>query len=473
MSKRVIPENVRERLSVEVDVWRGLGILTEEQSTRIFDLYETPREVADRKRSVASFTLMGLAALMIGLAVLLLIGYNWEAMPDVVKLVLLFGAVVGTHAGAFYLRFRRGARLASEATFFLGCLFYGVGIWQVAQIFHIQTHYPGGVWLWAVGVLAFALCLETPLLHVLFVALMALWAGMEVIGFGDLGAWFFGRWHAVPNGAYTLPLLVLPGFFWAYRKKSPVTVGLYALLLAWWVILQPFAWHWESNAIYFIGAVGGLFLLIGQLHREGSPFAIPYRLYGVLLTGGVLVFLSFYDFNEEILRWMHEDEFLWRGLLAAPLILVFSMAAVALAALLKRTLAGERASIPDQMMELTRREWLPVGVVLLMAVLPLIDAILGGASDARVAAAILVTVVANAAMIVLAIWLMRIGLQEDRGRPFAAGVVYFLLWSVIRYVDLFADFGGMLGASLMFFICGAGLFGMAIYWRKRKEFRHV
>lgn len=473
MSKRVIPDNVRERLSVEVDVWRGLGILTDEQSTQILDLYESPREAADRKRSMASFSLMGLAALMIGLAALLLIGYNWQAMPDAVKLVLLFGAVVGTHAGAFYLRFRRGAQLVSEVVFFLGCLFYGVGIWQVAQIFHIQTHYPGGLWIWGVGVLAFALCLNTPLLHVLFVALMALWAGMEVIGFADLGAWFFGRWHVVPNGAYTLPLLALPGLIWAYRKKSPVTVGLYALLLAWWVILQPFAWHWQANAVYFIGAVGGLFLLIAQLHREGSPFAIPYRLYGALLTGGVLVFLSFHDFNEEMLDWMQRGDFLWRGLLAGPLILVISTAAVALAAFLKRSLAPESASIPDQMMELARREWLPVGVILLMAVLPLINAILGGASDAWGLAALLVTVVANVAMIVFAVWLMRIGLQEDRGRPFAAGVVYFLLWSVIRYVDLFADFGGMLGASLMFFICGAGLFGLAIYWRKRKEFRHV
>ena len=134
------------------------------------------------------------------------------------------------------------------------------------------------------------------------------------------------------------------------------------------------------------------------------------------------------------------------------------------------------ARIPDQMIEVVRRQWLPVGMVLLMAVLPLVNAIFGeagGAGAASVLATLPVTVLANVAMIVLALWLMRIGLQEDRGRPFAAGVVYFLLWSVLRYVDLFADFGGMLGASLMFFICGAGLFGVAIYWRKRKEFRHV
>ena len=76
-------------------------------------------------------------------------------------------------------------------------------------------------------------------------------------------------------------------------------------------------------------------------------------------------------------------------------------------------------------------------------------------------------------MLGLAIWLIRIGLREDRGRPFAAGVMYFLFWSILRYIDLFGDFGGILGAALMFFLCGAALFGVALFWRRRKEKPHA
>jgi hypothetical protein len=83
------------------------------------------------------------------------------------------------------------------------------------------------------------------------------------------------------------------------------------------------------------------------------------------------------------------------------------------------------------------------------------------------------TVLANVAVIALALWLMQVGLSEDRGLPFTAGVLLFLLWAVLRYIDLFGDFGGMLGASLMFFLCGATLFGVAQYWRRRKGVRHV
>ena len=67
------------------------------------------------------------------------------------------------------------------------------------------------------------------------------------------------------------------------------------------------------------------------------------------------------------------------------------------------------------------------------------------------------TIAANIAMVAVALWLIRFGLTEDRSRPFGAGVVYLLLWAVLRYVDLFGAFGGMLGASLMFFLCGGAL----------------
>ena len=89
------------------------------------------------------------------------------------------------------------------------------------------------------------------------------------------------------------------------------------------------------------------------------------------------------------------------------------------------------------------------------------------------AAALLPTVLVNVAMVAAAFWLMQLGLQEDRGRPFGAGVLYFLLWAVLRYVDLFGDFGGMLGAAMMFFMCGGALFGVARYWQGRKEVRYA
>ncbi len=77
--------------------------------------------------------------------------------------------------------------------------------------------------------------------------------------------------------------------------------------------------------------------------------------------------------------------------------------------------------------------------------------------------------ITNISTVAMAVWLMRVGLREDRGRPFFGGVLLFLAWAIARYCDLFGGVGGMLGAALMFFLCGAGLFGLAHYWSHRKE----
>ena len=62
----------------------------------------------------------------------------------------------------------------------MGCLFFGAAIWLLAQIFHIESSNYDALWWWAIGVLPFALLLDTILLHLLFAGLLALWLGFEV-----------------------------------------------------------------------------------------------------------------------------------------------------------------------------------------------------------------------------------------------------------------------------------------------------
>jgi hypothetical protein len=449
MSKRAITAKQRAWLLDELSLWRRDAIVTEQQAQRIANLYEGAGEMAERGRSRAVFVLMAASATLVGLAALLLIGYNWDQLSRLTKLAIVLGVIALTHAAGFYLRYRRNAPALSENVFFLGCLFYGAGIWLVAQVFHINAHYPNGVWWWVLGVLPFALCLETRLLHALLVGLLGLWAGMEVLNFGHLGGWLFGRWDFLPNGAYSLPLLALPGMVWAYRKQSVQTLSLYVPLLAWWTVLQVFAWQLGSNPFYFVGSVGALLLVVAESHAAGSRFSIPYRYYGSLLVGGVLVPLSFYELNQHLVGE-------WASRVGPPTLLAVLGLAVVLAV---------HRTVP-------RGQAIPLGLALLMAVLPLLTAGCRGSSCAD-AAALLPTILVNVAMVAGAFWLMQVGLQEDRGRPFGAGVLYFLLWAVLRYVDLFGDFGGMLGAALMFFMCGGALFAVARYWQGRKEMRYA
>lgn len=477
MPARHISDRQRNWLEEQLADWSRQGIISTEQAGRIRGFYESADEAGDRTRSVFSFVIFGLAAFLVGLALFLLIGYNWDAIPRATKLLLIFGMILGTHAAGLYLRFSRTAPRASEIVMFLGCLFYGAGIWLVAQVFHLEAHYPDGVWWWAIGVLPFALCLDSILLHTLLVALLALWGGLEVIGFSNLGARLFWGWWTFPNGAYTLPLLALPGLIWAYRRNSRFTVGLYVPLLAWWILLQAFAWDFEWQAVYFVGCTGALLLIVSESHRAGNSLAVPIRFWGVVLAAGALIPLSFGDFHKEMFRSGDSifGQTLTGGLVQLAPLIVLAVATLLVVAYSLGPAATGGQSAGARLGELFRRQWLPAALAVGLAAMSLWSVVMpnsGKGADEGVAWFV-PTLAANVAMIGTALWLMRLGLREDRGRPFAFGVLYFLLWSVLRYFDLFASVGGMPGAAMMFLMYGAVLFGVATFWRGRKETRHV
>jgi uncharacterized membrane protein len=452
---REVTRSQRDWLEGEIAIWRSMGLVDEEKALALLGLYESRESFEARQRSRGVFTLLALAAALVGLGVLLLVGYNWAQMPAPLKVTAVFGALIGTHAAAFELRYRVGWRRISEVVFFMGCLFYGAAIWLLAQIFQIESSNYDALWWWAVGVLPFALLLDTILLHLLFAGLLALWMGFEVFSLDRL------FWGVVPSSGYSVLLLVTPGLWWAYRKASATTVGIYIPLLAWWVVLQPIAWKMQANPSFFIGAVGSLMLLVSTLHPPRSEMAIPYRFYGIALVGATLVLLSFHDFNKEVVR----SGTVWQGGVE-QMILILSLASPALVAayFLQMRSHGNglqaRGSLALSLRQIVARQWLPLSLLGLFALLAVLATT---GQEAWVP-----TIVANIAMVAVALWLIRFGLAEDQTRPFGAGVIYLMLWAVLRYSDLFGSFGGMLGASLMFFLCAGVLAGVALYWRSRK-----
>jgi uncharacterized membrane protein len=473
--RRTISDTMRRWLQGEMELWVNKGILSVEQRTRIEEFYETQEETSSRKHSQAIFSLMGIAAAFVGLGVLLLIGYNWEAMPKALKLITIFGILSGTYGLAFWLHANPTRKVFSEVAFLLGSLFYGAAIWQIAQIFHIQSHYPNGLWIWAVGILPFALCLDTILLHVLLAVVLAIWVGTEILGFGHLGLWLFGWRQYLANGAFTLPLFIAPGLIWAYRKQSPAAVALYALLATWWLVLLPVAWQCSLNPVYFVGALGGLLLIVAECHPTGSEMAVPFRKLGALVAIGSLIPLGFADFHYHELSISSST-----GVIAGLLIAIGSVLAAVVAEMLKRRYLQVDSVIPFQ--ATLQRHWIPLSVMLFMAGLCIWYSTIGTGPrpygsyynsanwlDQRFMAIMLPVLVANALMFVFSIWMIRTGLREESGRLFAGGVIFMLAVAVMRYIDLFGDAGGMLGAAIMFFLCGTILFSVARFWQTRKK----
>ena len=135
---RDITESQRTWLVGELDAWRNLGLVDDDQRQAVLGLYATPEDLGRLRQSRALGILSTLAALMVGLGVMLLIAYNWDAMAASVKVAAIVVGLVTVHSAGLYVRFRQGRALAGEVAFFLGCLLYGAGIWLIAQIFHLS-----------------------------------------------------------------------------------------------------------------------------------------------------------------------------------------------------------------------------------------------------------------------------------------------------------------------------------------------
>jgi len=481
MNQREITEKNRTWLSDEINIWKSRGIVSEDHAARIWGLYVNAQQSAQRRHALARFTLLSLATLMMGLAVLLMIAYNWEAIGRPVKLAIIFGAILGAYAAAFWLRYLRQARLISELLFFLGCLFYGAAIWLIAQIFNINGHYPDAVWCWALGVLPFALCLDTLLFHCLYAGLLATWVGCETLGFAHLMNWFFSNWGIPLPVSYSLPLMVLPGIVWAYRKGSPLTLAIYLSVTAWWITLYPFCWQLHIDPMYWVTVLGGILLMIALIHGPRNNMAAPYYILGVGMVLSGLVPLSFADYLCDYYRnveLVHHNVYTGIGFIVAGLTCALGLAYWAQKKHVRQS--GTPVSFSSQLVSLA----VPLAIIVSMGLLCVWHGMMNVHGipyrpyyiDSHLiwSYPILVPVIiVNILMVAFSIWLIRIGMKGDRANIFALGVAYFLLWAILRYFDLFSGVGGMLGAAALFSICGVALYAVARLWQSRKEISHV
>jgi len=232
MGDRSIASPHRRWLTAELQSWQAAGVVSSLQADRILSQYQEEAEASQRTLSRASWVLQAISAILVFLALLLLIGYNWSAMSDVAKLLVIFVVVIGTYATAFYLRYSRKAERASEIAFFFGGLTYGAAIFLIAQIFHINAHFPDGFLWWAIGIVPLAIGMHQNLLHLLLAWLLTIWSGSEILGYRQISPWRQGPWQDLPNVAILLPIVVLPALLIAYRKHAYLSVFFYAVALA-------------------------------------------------------------------------------------------------------------------------------------------------------------------------------------------------------------------------------------------------
>jgi uncharacterized membrane protein len=425
----------------EIAVWKRDGLISADQAESIAARY--PAAGVGLPWGTIIFTCLG--AVVAGLGVILLLAYNWQDIPKFAKLGIIVGAVAAAHAVGLRLfcgneRFRA----LGEGICLLGTMLFGAGIFLVAQIYHIDEHFPNAFLIWGVGALLLGLAMPSIPQSILAAVLLTIWCGAERIEF-DTPMWVAPLLVAV---------LLAPQ---AYLSKSRVlmAVTIPAFLLSYAFIL-PRDIH--SPWLTFSTLLSWSALLIAKsfLVRRIGSFPESARVLSAYGWGGFLVMLyllsfpgmarEFFAWEQQALQWQHF--FYW----TVPLIGCLANWAL---------LAREDAANPIE------REAEEPGIELYLVPLTVILA-LCDLFYLRHFGGWMVAGPFNLVFIGLAATLMAKGCREGLLRATIGGSVLLVALVIARYFDLFES---LLIRGLVFVGLGALLLTEGVLYTRTKRAR--
>ena len=425
-------------LAQEIEHWLAEGLISKDQAERLRQRYPLPAD--GPPWGLIVFASAG--ALVIGLGVILLFAYNWAGIPKYVKLALIFAAVAVAHGAGLRLQREEGwPRKLGEALNLLGTMFYGAGIWLVAQVYHIDEHYPNGFLLWALGALALAWCLDSIAHGLLATVLLAIWGGSETLAFRDPNLW-------------SLVLVI--------------------------AALGPLAWRLNSALLLAAVVAAADFLLLAHLAHAGGPartFTAALALSALLIAGarltrrwrpdfsaGASVFAGFgfagFLFGCYLLgfRQAADDLLDWNRLRGAqlPLATGLGWSLFGLALLAWLLLAFEAL---NRRLMVAVEEWL--------VPLALIYAFVAAATQQATAAnSGLIAAIFNLTLLGVAVMWMWRGCNESRLRPTVIGSLLLAAVVLARYFDLFQS---LAARGFAFIVLGGIFMAEAMYYRRNRQ----
>jgi len=432
-----------KRLQSELLVWVQRGWVSRKHQQSILD-YVAQQEHRSPRSLTTVFALMG--ALLFGAGVITFFAANWAAIPKLAKLAVLLGALGGSYAAGAYC-LARGRMGLAQGLLLLGTILFGANIFLIAQIYHIDSHYPNGILLWTSG--AFATAALGPSQPALAAALglATLWSGTEMLHFGR-----------VPHWAFFAPWLFALVLVYRHRWLAALRVACWGLLA--WCFMVSVAGEWADRrwgagdqvALLQVYVFAGIALYIlgrgMQWYPRWSRFAPP-----VVTAGAVWAVVALYALTFPRLHHAVAGDPITSSLVLWLGITVLALAIVA-ALMVWRYWNTRLATLP-----LYRQGaflWLIVAGAFALGDL-------FSAGSYGTAFAIAYNTLAFAGVI----WLVMTGADRGEPRVVNLGFLFFAAILVARYFD---TFWSLLDRSY-FFMLGGGLLLLAGFFIERSRRR--
>jgi len=418
---------LKKDLAREAVGWLDKGIIDELQARAICAEYGVDFDRA-ADYSGGYRLLVNLAWLFMGLAVITIIGGNWEQIPRAIRFGGLLLATGTCHLIAINL-YRKGRDGASSGIFLLANILYGASIVLIAQMYHLGEHMPDGIFWWALGSLPAGLLTGSPML-MLFSCVLAL-------------IWF---WVESQMGYFPLlfPMFILAGLWVLYSSRSSLLLLLtVAGSFGLWteaLITDYSSRYIDIEAEHFIvaGALAIFFYALASWLMtiktvKATDYGMVLSIWALRLGLLLLFIVSFSD--------------PWRDLIRADWPLLNETLVVAGLLMLATLYFAWRAG--------RLKLFVPVVLIACLA-LPLV------VNLAEPKHAIYLQVAVNIVLIAVGALLIVRGTSTGTSHYFFMGVVTILLTALLRYIDLV---GNYLGGAVLFAVMAAVLLAAARYWR--------
>ncbi len=437
------------RLRKELPDWLERGWITPGADQSILDYVAGHRPGGH----LLAYTLSVLGVLLLGSGIVTWFAANWGAMAKLGKLLVLFGSLWLTYGASAYLRSDDRYPLVGQALLLLGVILFGANIMLVAQIYHIDSHFPNGVLLWALGGLMTAYLLDSEPALVAAIVLGTLWTGLESAPeFAGVHWWFLLLWVSL------LPLIV------RHEWKAALHGTLLGLLI--WSVLSFLSLfdrsQWASQLyliqIYLLAYVMVFLVgvLMGTVERL-ARLATAVQHYGALAAVACLYVLTFPGVHTGV-RWLHHQAA--RGSATAGWVIA---TVLGVAGVLALALAHHRHTAAQPRPPFLVWGQSLVGGVLLLCLVNLFP--LAGSGGT-------VAVAFNLLFFSATVWLIYAGLQANDRFFVNLAFIFFALGLGGRYIDTFWT---LLNRS--FFFMGGGVIllagGYALERQRRRLTRDI
>ena len=416
-------------LQSEIQSWVSEGLIDQSTGQLLKSRY-----AADATGSRGFSLLTAIGAIIFGLGVILFFAYNWQSLPKAAKLAMIFVALAAFHLLGWFTRYKNAEQTnLSEGFHLIGTMLFGAGIFLIAQIYHIDEHYPNAFLVWGAAALLFGWVLPSAIQGVFATALFCAWGSFEIID--------FDRQHVLSVALVFFGVLPLA---WMLRSRVLLMFGLVAVI---GLALVNISAHVSGDlVVYILFAVGVLLIALSYaVARTSFPqSADVLRSVGAAVYGLILFAMTFVRGvvgNIPTLDTQAELMVLW---------VTLGVAALAWAGML---VYGTKAKFQ-------RTKLLQHGLILLSILVMLVQ----GAFDLLLSAMVF-SLIYDAILAAHCVLLIIRGTDNLKWQQVAIGCLVLGALVYARFNDLFES---LLMRSLVFVVLGAMLFFIGHLYSKRK-----